>query len=145
VALRRDHRGPKALKLYLDSSAWAKLFVAEPGADDMLPIWDEADEVFCVSIGYLEVRTAITRRLPARAAGRARRLLDEYWQEVETVAVDEQLIGLAVRVADILRLRTLDALHLAAAQQIRDVRLVFATWDRELAQAAAAAGFAVLP
>jgi uncharacterized protein len=111
----------------------------------MLDLWHEANEVFCVSIGYLEVRAAIARRLRPRAAARARPLLDEYWQEVQTVAVDDWLIGIAARVADAARLKTLDALHLAAAQEIQDMALVFATWDEELRQAAQAAGLSTVP
>lgn len=111
----------------------------------MRDVWDAAEEVSCVSIGYVEVRGAIARRLPPRAADRARSELAEYWQTIETVAVDDTLVGLAARIADVRRLRTLDALHLAAAEEIGDVGLVFGTWDAELGRAARDAGFATIP
>jgi predicted nucleic acid-binding protein len=121
------------------------LFVHEPATDDVLELWTEADAVFCVTIGYLEMRSAIARRLRPRIADRARRRLDEYWQEVDTVTVDDRLVGLAAAVADLRRLRTFDALHLAAAREIEHVDLLFATWDVELAEAAVAEGLAVVP
>lgn len=111
----------------------------------MFDAWLGADELSCVSIGYLEVRAAIARRLPRRARPRARHLLDEYWQAVETVAVDDTLLALAAHAADAHGLRALDALHLAAAQEIQEAGLVFVTWDEELGRAARAAGFAIAP
>jgi predicted nucleic acid-binding protein len=108
-------------------------------------VWHAADEVSCVSIGYVEVRGAIARRLSARAGSRARERLDEYWQAIQTVAVDDALVGLAAQIADVRRLRTLDALHLAAAERVREVGLVLATWDAELGRAARDASFATIP
>ena len=111
----------------------------------MLDIWREADDVGSVSIGYIEVRAAIARRLPSPVRARARALLDEYWQEIQTVAVDDRLLALAAHAADTHGLRALDALHLAAAQELREPGLVFVTWDDELGRAARAAGFAIAP
>jgi predicted nucleic acid-binding protein len=61
------------------------------------------------------------------------------------VPVDDELVGRAARAADTHRLRALDALHLAAAERIREPGLVFATWDAELEGAARRAGFATAP
>jgi predicted nucleic acid-binding protein len=108
-------------------------------------VWNAAEEVACVSIGYVEVRGAIARRLSPRAGNRARGKLDGYWQAIETVAVDDALVGHAAQIADVRRLRTLDALHLAAAERVREVGLVVATWDAELGRAARDAGFATVP
>jgi predicted nucleic acid-binding protein len=145
VAVGRHHRGPQALRLYVDSSAFAKVLTSEPGAHELLAAWHEADDVICVTIGYVELRAAIARRLAPRAQARARRLLDGRWQDVQTVTVDAELVRRAARVADTHRLRALDALHLAAAERIREPGLVFATWDAELERAARDAGFATLP
>jgi hypothetical protein len=145
MAVRHADRGPEALRIYLDSSALAKLLVAEPGTDAVQSLWIEADEIACVSIGYVEVRAMIARRLPARAAAPARRRLDRYWDEIDAVAIDDDLVGLAARVTDRYRLRALDALHLATAQLIGGPEVVLATWDVELRQAARDAGFATLP
>lgn len=121
------------------------MFVSEPGEAEMRVLWAQADEVFAVSIGYLEVRSAIARRLTARTAAAARKQLDEYWQGVETFDVDDRLIALAANGVDTHRLRTFDALHLAAAVDLRDPALVIASWDVDLRRAAEAEGLTVAP
>jgi uncharacterized protein len=121
------------------------VFVAEPERFEVLELWARADDVICITVGYLEVRAAIARRLNGRVASRARERLDELWQRVEPVNVDDRLIGLASRVVDRHRLRTLDALHLAAALGIGRSELVFASWDNDLRRAAEAEGFVLAP
>jgi predicted nucleic acid-binding protein len=121
-----------------------KLVVEEPESPEMENLWNHAEDVVCMSLGYLEGRAAIARRLPRRARAGARRLLDDRWQDVQTIEPDDRLLTLAVGVADAYRLRTLDALHLAAAVQTGG-SLTFATWDGELAEAARAAGFETAP
>ena len=111
----------------------------------MLGIWLDADEVVCVSLGYVEVRATIARRFRPRVAARVRWLLDDRWQQVQTIPVDDLLVDLAAHIAESHRLRALDAVHLAAATEVKTDDLVFATWDKELAQAARASGFAVVP
>jgi predicted nucleic acid-binding protein len=91
------------------------------------------------------MRAAIARRLRARSAARARALLDHRWEEVETLAVDDRLIGLAGRVVDVHRLKTLDAMHLAAALDTGRPELLFASWDADLRRAARAEGLAIAP
>jgi predicted nucleic acid-binding protein len=110
----------------------------------MLELWSGADEIVSLSVGYVECRAAIARRIAPRSERLADRLLDALWEQVETVAVDFGLIGLAARTAGVHRLRALDALHLAAAVQTAG-ELTFATWDGELAGAARAEGFATVP
>jgi predicted nucleic acid-binding protein len=108
-------------------------------------LWDRSDRVFCVTLGYLEVRSVITRRLRSGDARYARRVLDEQWLEVETIDVDESLVASASDVVGTHRLRTFDALHLAAALGLDDSDLVVATWDTELARAARVEGLATAP
>jgi hypothetical protein len=121
------------------------VFIEEAGADEVADLWDGSDQVFCVTVGYLEIRGVIARRLAAPAARRARAELDEDWEEVEPIDVDETLIDRAAGVVEAHRLRTFDALHLAAALDLRDAELVVATWDRQLAAAARTEGLAVAP
>lgn len=110
----------------------------------MLEIWETADDVVCVSMGYVEGRAAIARRVRRRFTARARGLLDDCWQRVQSVSADGPLLALAATIADTYRLRALDAIHLAAAVQTGG-DLTFVTWDDELADAARSAGFATAP
>jgi predicted nucleic acid-binding protein len=121
------------------------VFVEEPGADEVLQLWTEADRVVCIAVGYLEVRSAIARRLGSGAAAAARAELDDYWIHVEVVDVDDRLIALAAASADVHALRAFDSLHLAAALDLRDSELLLASWDGELRRAAEAEGIAVAP
>lgn len=147
MALRRRHRrpSPRALNIYLDSSAWVKLFISEPGAKQVQTLWNAAEGACCVSIGYVEVCAALARRLPAPAARRGRRRLDRQWGEVQVIDVGERLIVSAARLATRHRLRALDALHLASALATRLNALTLVSWDGELRRAAAAEGLAVSP
>jgi hypothetical protein len=61
------------------------------------------------------------------------------------IGVGPQLARSAGELAERHALRGYDALHLASALSIGDPDLVLATWDRQLARAALAAGAAVLP
>lgn len=108
-------------------------------------IWAQAHDATCASIGYVELRAMIARRLSGRTASRARLRLDELWESIDTVPVDEWLVAGAARVADGYRLRALDAIHLAAATLVQDEDLVLATWDEELRRAAQGAGFSTVP
>jgi predicted nucleic acid-binding protein len=108
-------------------------------------VWAQADDVTCASIGYIELRAMIARRLSGRTASRAGLRLDLLWASIDTVPLDDELVADAVRIADGYRLRALGAIHLAAATQAQDDDLVLATWDEELRLAAQAAGFATFP
>ncbi len=121
------------------------MFVEETGSYEVGDLWDASKRVVCISVGYLEVRGVIARRLSTQEAGKARRALDDDWDRVEVVEVDDRLVGRAARIVDMHRLRSIDALHLAAAVEFDDPQLVIATWDAELARAARTEGIAVAP
>jgi predicted nucleic acid-binding protein len=61
------------------------------------------------------------------------------------VEVDEQLAERAASLTLERDLRSVDALHLAAALVLPSTDLVLATWDRRLHEAAGAEGLALLP
>jgi predicted nucleic acid-binding protein len=111
----------------------------------MLEIWSQAHEVYCISLGHLEVRSAIRRRLVGRELTLAQRRLAAAWSGVEVREVEGGLLRLAERALDAHGLRTSDALHLAAALELRLRGLVLATWDSELRAAARAEGLATAP
>lgn len=67
------------------------------------------------------------------------------WQTFTVVEVDQGLCETAVDLAREHDLRTLDALHLAAALAVAGPGLRLATWDHRLWNAARHRGLAVLP
>lgn len=121
------------------------MLFAEPGAAEAGALWDEAEDVVTASIAYVEIRSAIARRLRGSAQVLARRRAADRWREVIAVAVDAELVRSAGDVAAQFRLRALDAVHLAAARKVAEREFLFATWDAELGRAAQQAGFAVAP
>ena len=99
-----------------------------------------ADGWFMCRVGYVETLRAVG------AAGRsvAARVRVE-WSSMGVIEVDHRLADQAADLAVTHDLRSLDALHLAAAALLPPSELVVATWDRRLYAAALAAGLRVLP
>lgn len=86
----------------------------------------------------------------ARAVGlvsgqTAIRAFEDEWPSFSVIELDQALSDNAVRLALKHGLRSLDAIHLAAALLLPQQNLVFSTWDRRLGQAAEAEGLEVLP
>ncbi len=102
---------------------------------------DVADGWFMCRVGYVE-----TARAVALAAGWdvARSVATE-WTAFGVVEVDQRLAEAAASIAVSRDLRSLDALHLAAALVLPGDGLMLATWDRRLHAAAAAERVALLP
>ena len=92
-------------------------------------------------VGYVETMRAVG--LAAGAA--ATRALREEWASFAVVEVDQRLADAAGEPALGYQLRSLDALHLAAATLLPADDLVVAAWDRRLHAAAIELGLRVLP
>jgi predicted nucleic acid-binding protein len=108
----------------------------------VLDVLETASDVAgCELISPLEVVAAITRSLPARHRGRAEERWRDLWSRMVPVAVDAALYEAALGCLRAHRLRSLDAIHLAAALRIGCSRLV--TFDTELGAAARKAGIEV--
>lgn len=98
-----------------------------------------------MSITEVEVRAAIARRLRGRVESAARRELGSRWAAIDVITLDERLVRAAGKTAETLRLRALDAIHLAAARRVAETKFALVTWDVELADAARRVGLAVAP
>lgn len=136
------------MNVYLETSALVKLLRDEPGADEARAAASRPNlRVTCV-VTYPEACSALARaaRLRPGDGRRARRELDEFWPEVHLVEVDEPLARRAGDLAMKHRLRGMDAVHLAAALELREVSdLWLASWDEELREAARAEGLGLIP
>jgi hypothetical protein len=116
--------------VYLDSSALVKLVVAEPESPALRRyLGGELERASC-TLARLEVFRAIRSHGPA-ALARARRLL----QRVNLVPIDDELLDAAAAL-DPRMLRSLDAIHVAAAQLLGDDLTAVVTYDRRMAAAA---------
>jgi uncharacterized protein len=135
---------------YVDTSALLKWYVHEPESDDVAA-WIESRPVVAFSrLAWLEFRCALNRRVQAGSlsAAIAQSALQRFADDVAAGAFtllplrDQQALLADALLARLDRpLRTLDALHLAAASDIAAAQ--FATSDRQLAAAAQALGLSV--
>ena len=127
------------MAFYLDTSALVKLVVAEAETAALLAWLREADRapVSC-DLARTELLRAVRRVAPDRAV-QARTVLDS----VTLIAVSTAMFETAGRLDPTL-LRSLDAVHLAAALALGDDLEGLVTYDDRQADAAALNGLVVI-
>lgn len=125
--------------IYLDSSALLKLVIAEKESRALLSFLNGApsERVSC-SVVRTEVLRA-TRPHGAAALERARGVL----RTLQLVQLGDALLD-AAGMLDPARMRSLDAIHLAAAALIAPELTALVTYDKRMAEGAALLGFAVV-
>jgi predicted nucleic acid-binding protein len=132
------------VNLYVDSSAILKRYVREPGSDIVADALDRADVAVTGVHTSVEVRRNLARLLDGRALPAARRQFEIDLEAFALVALDAATCEAAAVVAETTGVRTLDALHLGAAQRAGGPSLAFLTFDVRQAIAARALGFTVI-
>ncbi len=133
---------------YFDTSAVMPLLITEPGSDRAASLWDGADRVVSVRLVCPEARAALAQaerlgRLTARQLRDAVTEFDALFEQIDLVEVDDILARRAGELAEARQLRGYDAVHLAAADRVRDPSVVVVAGDGALLAAAAAEGMAV--
>jgi predicted nucleic acid-binding protein len=102
---------------------------------------DRAEGWFMCRIGFVETVRAVGLVVGHTAA----RAVEREWPAFAIVEVDQRLVRDAAELAIERRLRSLDALHLAAALALPQDELLLATWDRRLHSAGTSEGIRLLP
>jgi uncharacterized protein len=133
---------------YFDTSAVVPLLIAESGSDRAASLWDGADRVVSVRLLYPETRAALAQarrlgRLTTQQLRDAVTGFDSLFEEIDLVEVDNVLARRAGELAEDRQLRGDDAVHLAAADRIRDPDVVVIAGDGVLLEVATAEGLAV--
>jgi predicted nucleic acid-binding protein len=123
--------------VYLDSSALVKLVVAEAESDALLAYLSDRPTRTSCALARVEVLRAV-RPHGAVATRRARQLLER----VSLLRLDDVLLQAAAEL-DGPTLRSLDAIHLAAAQALGDGLGDVVTYDHRMAGAARDVGLTV--
>jgi uncharacterized protein len=124
--------------IYLDSSALVKLVVREPESVALMRYLELHAERASCGLARTEVVRAVSAQ-GGRALARARKLLNR----IDLVALDDELLddaGLLGTGA----LRSLDAIHLAAARSLGQDLVAVVTYDSRMAVAATALGLDVV-
>lgn len=123
--------------VYLDSSAIVKLVVAEAESQALTRyLRDHPSRVSC-ALARVEVIRAV-RPHGAAAVGRAGQLL----ARISLLRLDDVLLDAAAALEGT-TVRSLDAIHLAAAQAFGDQLAEVVTYDRRMAGAARRFGLAI--
>ena len=138
---------------YLDSSALVKLYLDEPGGEEVSRALDEAFLTGTVSITRAEVVATLSKAvrvgaLSAEDAASARHRFHLQWQDHFRLPVSDLLIEHACYLAWAHQLRGYDSVQLAAAlgwQASLDVPVRMATFDVHLWHTAGQVGLEPYP
>jgi predicted nucleic acid-binding protein len=117
--------------IYIDTSALTKLLIAEPETPG-LRAWlgeqsGQGEYAATSALGRVELMRVVARYGESGLAERARFLLDG----LDIIPLTEPVIALAETIGPP-TLRSLDAIHLAAATRIKQDLTVFVTYDHRL-------------
>lgn len=131
------------MRVYLDSSSFAKRFVEESGSDDVEKICAEATDLGLSVLCVPEIVSALNRRRRERALTQsqydtAKRRLIEDVRDADIIDLTPSVVGSSLAVLEASRVRTLDALHIACALEWEAE--LFVSSDRRQLAAAKRAG-----
>ena len=132
------------MSTYVDSSALLKRYVdeADSASADALLRADSA--LLTARHTVVEVRRNLARLLSGRDLAAARAAFGDDLRSISIIELDEATCESAAMIAETIGVRTLDALHLAAAQRVSAPGVGFLTFDLRQANAARAVGLTVL-
>jgi uncharacterized protein len=130
--------------LYVDSSALVRRYVAEEGSDAAETILLADPEWVTGRHTTVEVRLALHRRLAPAEEELAVASFEQDWQRTCIVALDEAVCQRAAELGIATGARSLDALHLAAAERAGGRSMPILTYDVRLAMVARSLGFGVI-
>jgi predicted nucleic acid-binding protein len=128
--------------LFLDTSALLKRYVDEDGTRLVLELMADDPEWVASALARPGQVTLCHLGLDVGAEADQRRRLRADWDHFRVVPIDANCLALAADVGCRQRIRTLDALHLAAADRLPRP-FVRVTFDRRQATAARAMGFSI--
>ena len=108
------------MKLYLDSSAFAKRFVEESGSDRVETLCGQASDLGLSVLCVPEIVSSLNRRRREHAlthaqCNEARERLLEDVRDADIIDLTPSVIASAIKVIETSPVRALDALHVACA------------------------------
>jgi len=110
------------MKIYLDSSALAKRYVAEHGSEVVLERCRDASRIGVSILAYPEVISGLNRlrrerKLDEKMYSRLKRDLCLDLEGAEVVGLTPEVVALAVRCLELEPVRAADAIHVATARE----------------------------
>lgn len=138
-----------ACPIYLDTSAWVKIYMLDEYAEPVATLMRDASACHTHLIAWAEMRAALARadrmgRFTASGKHAALAAAERDWSDFLVMDTTEQIIRRAGDLADRFGLRGYDSVHLAAAEAISLLLmpepLTFVCFDDRLNDAAKALG-----
>jgi predicted nucleic acid-binding protein len=138
--------------VYLDSSALIKRFIAEKGSAFVDHIVRRHRPITTSRLSYIEIYSCFARlkrqgSLSEKAHASASKQFEREFLRYRRIEWTPELFAIARALLEKHPLRSLDAIQLASAAQLKQVAgdlLIFAGADRRLLDAAAAEGFRIV-
>jgi uncharacterized protein len=131
------------VSVYVDSSALMKRYLDESDRERYTQALDADPDWISARHTSVEVRRTLARALSGGDLALMRSRFEEDWADMQIVELDESTCAIAGDVAEATGARTLDALHLAAAQRVGGGQLTLVTADLRQAQIARSLGWPV--
>ena len=132
------------MSLYVDSSALLKRYVDESDSDACDAILRSDAALVTGRHTVVEVRRNLSRLVAPDDLAEVKAFFARDLSAISVVELDATTCEAAAAIAEVTGVRTLDALHLAAANRVGGTALPFLTYDVRQAQAARSLGFTVL-
>ena len=140
--------------LYLDTSAFLKLYLEEAESARVRQLVAETTAATTHLVTYAEMRASFAqavrmKRMPATDLAYQVRSFESDWLTMSLIGVDEAMVRRAGELAERFGLRGYDSVHLAAAARAfeatgRPDMFVFAAYDKNLCASAEAIGLSCL-
>ena len=135
--------------LYLETSSLVKLYAREPESDGVRKLVKAAEIVATSIVAYAEARAAFARKFREKGLSQAahrtvKESLDKDWPRFFVLNLTDRTVRTAGDLAENHSLRGFDALHLAAAMDLRAEGMpgvLFETADVRLREASKREGF----
>ena len=139
--------------IYLDTSAWVKLYVRETGSKELRACIIKAAVMATSAVAYPEARAAFARLKAQGTSTEAKhqqRLaqLNLDWGNMLRIELVPSVVRTAGDLAEVYGLRGFDSIHLASALWLKDktsAAFCFAVFDQRLRAAADRVGLVVMP
>ena len=109
--------------LYLDTSAYVRLYVQEEGHEIVWQASQKAQQIAVHLIAYAEMRAALAKmlrmdRLTRRQVTSIKKVFESDWDKTLRIVPDERMMRRAGDFAEYYNLRGYDSVHLAAAESL---------------------------